>query len=262
MIAWSRARPDASQYAPTESWFFSRCAAPECVARLVEEIAIDPAATAGLAIWQWNENASIIEDALGKEKDEQVREWLTKALALSRTPLAELWRHPLHTREIGSQLTNVLRCLYLEANGYQVTVTELVGWEHSLKNELILGRRVKRFDANTYLYPSRALSYFDLARQHGGGDLLGGGDAADGCVQRPERLLLDRRRHLHGLAVEDAGVHGVVHQQHRALLDGDVGAGPRYAHALRDVPPCACAFVAPPVAAAVDKALRAPIATR
>ena len=64
-----------------------------------------------------------------------------KALALSRTPLAELWRHPVHTRELGSQLTNVLRCLYLEARGYQVTVTELVGWEHSLKNELILARR-------------------------------------------------------------------------------------------------------------------------
>ncbi len=64
-----------------------------------------------------------------------------KALSLARTPLAELWRHPLHTRELGSQLTNVLRCLYLEAMGYQVTVTELVGWEHSLKNELILARR-------------------------------------------------------------------------------------------------------------------------
>jgi predicted ABC-type transport system involved in lysophospholipase L1 biosynthesis ATPase subunit len=63
-----------------------------------------------------------------------------KALSLSRTPLAELWRHPLHTREMGSQLTNVLRCLYLEAMGYQVTVTELVGWEHSMKNELILAR--------------------------------------------------------------------------------------------------------------------------
>lgn len=62
----------------------------------------------------------------------------TKALSLSRTPLAELWRHPLHTREMGSQLTNVLRCLYLEAMGYHVTVTELVGWEHSMKNELIL----------------------------------------------------------------------------------------------------------------------------
>jgi hypothetical protein len=63
-----------------------------------------------------------------------------KALSLGRTPLAELWRHPLHTREMGSQLSNVLRCLYLEAWGYQVTVTELVGWEHSLKNELILAR--------------------------------------------------------------------------------------------------------------------------
>ncbi|MBS0610927.1 MAG: SAM-dependent methyltransferase, partial [Proteobacteria bacterium] len=35
----------------------------------------------------------------------------TKALSLSRTPLAELWRHPIHTRELGSQITNVLRCL-------------------------------------------------------------------------------------------------------------------------------------------------------
>ncbi len=59
-----------------------------------------------------------------------------KALSLS------LWRHPLHTREFGSQITNVLRCLQLEANGYNVTVTELVGWEHSMKNELILARRM------------------------------------------------------------------------------------------------------------------------
>ena len=53
-------------------------------------------------------------------------------------PLTEVWRHPLHTREFGSHLTNVLRCLQLEAHGYQVNVTELVGWEHSLKNELIV----------------------------------------------------------------------------------------------------------------------------
>ena len=64
-----------------------------------------------------------------------------KALALKRTPLAELWRRPLHTREMGSQITNVMRCLYLEAQGYQVTVTELVGWEHSMKNELIIAER-------------------------------------------------------------------------------------------------------------------------
>lgn len=64
-----------------------------------------------------------------------------KALSLSRTPLSEIWRHPLHTREFGSQVTNVLRCLQLEASGYQVTVTELVGWEHSMKNELIIATR-------------------------------------------------------------------------------------------------------------------------
>ncbi len=61
-----------------------------------------------------------------------------KGKALGKNVLTELWRHPLHTREFGSQLTNVLRCLQLEAHGYQVSVTELVGWEHSMKNELII----------------------------------------------------------------------------------------------------------------------------
>ncbi|MDR0775040.1 MAG: SAM-dependent methyltransferase [Azonexus sp.] len=61
--------------------------------------------------------------------------------SLGKTPLSELWRHPLHTRELGSHLTNVLRCLLLEAHGYDVTVTELVGWEHSMKNELIIASR-------------------------------------------------------------------------------------------------------------------------
>jgi hypothetical protein len=58
--------------------------------------------------------------------------------SFGKTPLSEIWRHPIHTREFGSQITNVLRCLLLEAHGYQVTVTELVGWEHSMKNELIV----------------------------------------------------------------------------------------------------------------------------
>ena len=57
---------------------------------------------------------------------------------LSRTHLTEIWRHSLHTREFGAHITNVLRCMQLEAHGYQVTVTELVGWEHSMKNELII----------------------------------------------------------------------------------------------------------------------------
>jgi len=61
-----------------------------------------------------------------------------KGKVLGGHALAELWRHPLHTREFGSLATNVLRCLQLEAHGYQVNVTELVGWEHSMKNELII----------------------------------------------------------------------------------------------------------------------------
>jgi hypothetical protein len=59
-------------------------------------------------------------------------------------PWPQLWAHPIHRREIGAHLTNVIRALALQSLGYQVTVTELTGWEHSLKNELILARRVHK----------------------------------------------------------------------------------------------------------------------
>lgn len=58
--------------------------------------------------------------------------------------VAALAHHAWHRRELGSHLTNVIRALVLDAHGYKVTVTELTGWEHSLKNELILGTRVQR----------------------------------------------------------------------------------------------------------------------
>jgi hypothetical protein len=70
----------------------------------------------------------------------EVASVLRKNKTLDGNSLSEMWRHPLHTREFGGQLTNVLRCLQLEAHGYQVTVTELVGWEHSMKNELIIAK--------------------------------------------------------------------------------------------------------------------------
>ncbi len=60
--------------------------------------------------------------------------------------IAALFGCGLHRRELGSHLTNVVRTLALAAHGYKVTVTELVGWEHSAKNELILARRVHRYD--------------------------------------------------------------------------------------------------------------------
>lgn len=72
----------------------------------------------------------------------EVAAQLKEARKAAQPAVAELFAHPWHRREFGSHLTNVIRALVLESFGYQVTVTELAGWEHSLKNELILGRRV------------------------------------------------------------------------------------------------------------------------
>ena len=59
--------------------------------------------------------------------------------------LSSLWTSPHHRREFGAHLTNVTRVLALRSVGYSVSVTELTGWEHSMKNELIIGRRVGRY---------------------------------------------------------------------------------------------------------------------
>jgi SAM-dependent methyltransferase len=59
----------------------------------------------------------------------------------SKHALHQLWRHPTQRREFASNLTNVIRGLFLEAHGYKVRVTELVGWEHSMKNEVMLAER-------------------------------------------------------------------------------------------------------------------------
>ena len=71
----------------------------------------------------------------------EVAQQLKDARPKVDSAMQSLFSHPWHRREFGSHLTNVIRALVLEANGYQVTVTELAGWEHSLKNELILARR-------------------------------------------------------------------------------------------------------------------------
>ncbi len=76
--------------------------------------------------------------------------------------MAEIYRHPIHTREFGSQLTNVLRCLRLEAHGYQLTVTELVGWEHSMKNELIIARHTGQRRGNARERLNTLLEEFHL----------------------------------------------------------------------------------------------------
>jgi hypothetical protein len=85
-----------------------------------------------------------------------------KVESFGKTPLSEIWRHPIHTREFGSQITNVLRCLQLEAAGYSVTVTELVGWEHSMKNELIIAKHTGQPRKNVAERMRAILSEFNL----------------------------------------------------------------------------------------------------
>ena len=75
----------------------------------------------------------------------------------SDEPLTSLWGNAHHRREFGAHLTNVIRSLVLKSVGYAVTVTELTGWEHSMKNELILGRRMGRYQQSAKLELHRLL---------------------------------------------------------------------------------------------------------
>jgi hypothetical protein len=76
--------------------------------------------------------------------------------------LKSLWSHNLHRREFGSHLTNVIRSLFLESRGYKVRVTELIGWEHSMKNELIVAERIDRPNTQARRYFDEFMARFPL----------------------------------------------------------------------------------------------------
>ena len=69
-------------------------------------------------------------------------EKIQKTRSVTDDETLALYEFPIHRREFGSHLTNVIRALFLKSKGFKVTVTELVGWEHSMKNELILAEKV------------------------------------------------------------------------------------------------------------------------
>ncbi len=74
-----------------------------------------------------------------------------------------LWRHGIHRREFGSHLTNVIRALFLESHGYKVRVTELVGWEHSMKNELITATKIQHANSQAKAQLEGLLREFPVA---------------------------------------------------------------------------------------------------
>lgn len=95
---------------------------------------------------------------------EVARELDAKPLdAAAARGLGHLWRHGIHRREFGSHLTNVIRALYLESLGYKVRVTELIGWEHSMKNELILAEKIQRGNAKARRQLDALLAQFPVA---------------------------------------------------------------------------------------------------
>jgi len=91
---------------------------------------------------------------------------LARELEGVKGSLEQLWRHPIHRREFGAHLTNVLRGLYLEAHGYKVRVTEFTGFEHTQKNEMIFAERHHRSN------PRARTAFEMLAQQIGAGPKL------------------------------------------------------------------------------------------
>jgi hypothetical protein len=93
----------------------------------------------------------------------EVARLLDSVPARETKELQTLWRHGIHRREFGSHLTNVIRALFLESCGYKVRVTELIGWEHSMKNELILAERVQLSNGQARAQLKSLLQQFPLA---------------------------------------------------------------------------------------------------
>jgi SAM-dependent methyltransferase len=58
--------------------------------------------------------------------------------------LEPLFRHGIQVDRMTESVTDTLRCLYLEAWGYQTRIQEFVGTEHTAKNLLIVASRTRR----------------------------------------------------------------------------------------------------------------------
>jgi len=60
------------------------------------------------------------------------------------TGLEPLFRHGIQVDRMTETVTDTLRCLYLEAWGYQTRIQEFIGTEHTAKNLLIVASRTRK----------------------------------------------------------------------------------------------------------------------
>lgn len=91
-------------------------------------------------------------------------------------PLDALLRHGIHLGQEAEMLTDGLRALLLETQGYEAQVFEFISPEHTGKNKMILGNRTGRArDADAVWAEIEALKRFYGIRTQRLDGLLGGG---------------------------------------------------------------------------------------
>jgi len=91
--------------------------------------------------------------------------------------LEPLFRHGVQVDRMTETVTDTLRCLYLEAWGYQTRIQEFVGTEHTAKNLLIVASRTRKPGPSQDLV-ERALDFqngFGIQSQRLGALLNGAG---------------------------------------------------------------------------------------
>jgi SAM-dependent methyltransferase len=95
--------------------------------------------------------------------------------------LEPLFRHGVQVDRMTETVTDTLRCLYLEAWGYQTRIQEFVGTEHTAKNLLIVASRTPKPGPSQDLV-ERALAFqnrFGIQSQRLGTLLLGKASVTD-----------------------------------------------------------------------------------
>jgi hypothetical protein len=104
--------------------------------------------------------------------------------------LEPLFRHGVQVDRMNEHITDTLRCLYLEAWGYQTRIQEFTGTEHTAKNLLIVASQTRKPSARPDLV-ARALEFqnrFGIEHQRLGELLLpqvrAGTDARAGSFPR------------------------------------------------------------------------------
>jgi Methyltransferase domain len=95
--------------------------------------------------------------------------------------LEPLFRHGVQVDRMTETVTDTLRCLYLEAWGYQTRIQEFVGTEHTAKNLLIVASRTRRPGPSQDLV-ERTLEFqhrFGIQNQRLGALLVGNASVKD-----------------------------------------------------------------------------------